>query len=99
MFQAGLPIQLSSFIGREREIAEIMRLLTPGAHGGSRSSTVVGAHTTRLLTLTGPSGIGKTCLAIEAADDLEREYPTACASSIRRPSATLPWLPPRSPKR
>ena len=74
MFQANLPIQLSSFVGRESEIAEIMRLLTPGAHGGTRSSTVVGAHTTRLLTLTGPGGIGKTRLAIEAADDLEREY-------------------------
>ena len=74
MFQAGLPIQLSSFVGRESEIAEIVRLLTPGVYGGTRSSQVVGAHTTRLLTLTGPGGIGKTRLAIEAADDLEPEY-------------------------
>ena len=74
MIQAGLPIQLSSFIGRESEIAEIMRLLTPGTHGGTRSSTRVGAHATRLLTLTGSGGIGKTRLAIEAADGLGREY-------------------------
>jgi non-specific serine/threonine protein kinase len=46
-----LPIALTSFIGREREIAEIQRLLT----------------TTRLLTLAGPGGCGKTRLAIEAA--------------------------------
>ena len=74
MLQAGLPIQLSSFIGRESEIAEIMRLLTPGTHGGTRSSTRVGGHATRLLTLTGSGGIGKTRLAIEAADGLGREY-------------------------
>jgi predicted ATPase/DNA-binding CsgD family transcriptional regulator len=74
VFQANLPIQLSSFVGRESEIAEIMRLLTPGAHGGTRSSAVIGAHTTRLLTLTGSGGIGKTRLAIEAADGLGREY-------------------------
>ena len=74
MLKASLPIQLSSFVGRESEIAEIVRLLTPGAHGGTRSALVVGAHTTRLLTLTGPGGIGKTRLAIEAADELERQY-------------------------
>jgi predicted ATPase/DNA-binding SARP family transcriptional activator len=46
-----LPVQLSSFVGREREMREIERLLA-----GSRA-----------LTLTGPGGAGKTRLAIEAA--------------------------------
>lgn len=46
-----LPVQLSSFVGREREMQEIERLL---GHG-------------RALTLTGPGGAGKTRLAIEAA--------------------------------
>jgi predicted ATPase/DNA-binding CsgD family transcriptional regulator len=96
VFQANLPIQLSSFVGREREIAEIMRLLTPGAHGDSRSSTVIGAHTTRLLTLIGPGGIGKTRLAIEAADDLEREYPDGVCfvplAPIRDPALVLAAL-------
>src|SRR5262245_23201474 len=46
-----LPLQLTSFIGREREIAEIERLL----------------GTTRLLTLTGTGGCGKTRLALEVA--------------------------------
>jgi predicted ATPase/DNA-binding NarL/FixJ family response regulator/transcriptional regulator with XRE-family HTH domain len=48
---AGLPIAQSSFVGRERELAELAGLLT-------RS---------RLINLTGPGGAGKTRLAIEAA--------------------------------
>jgi predicted ATPase/DNA-binding SARP family transcriptional activator len=46
-----LPVQLSSFVGREREMREIERLLA----------------SSRALTLTGPGGAGKTRLAIEAA--------------------------------
>jgi predicted ATPase/DNA-binding SARP family transcriptional activator len=46
-----LPIALTSFVGREREIAEVQRILA----------------TTRLLTLAGPGGCGKTRLAIETA--------------------------------
>jgi len=48
-----LPIQLTSFIGRAREIAEIKRLLS----------------NTRLVTLTGTRGAGKTRLAVQAAAD------------------------------
>ena len=46
-----LPVQLSSFVGREREVRQIERLL----------------DSARALTLTGPGGTGKTRLAIEAA--------------------------------
>jgi non-specific serine/threonine protein kinase len=46
-----LPLPLTSFIGREREIAEATRLL---------------AHS-RLLTLTGAGGCGKSRLALEVA--------------------------------
>ncbi len=49
-----LPIPLSSFIGRKREMVEVKRLLS----------------TTRLLTLTGAGGSGKTRLAIQVAIDL-----------------------------
>ena len=49
-----LPIQLSSFIGREREIAEVRRLFT----------------TARLVTLTGAGGCGKTRLALQVAEAL-----------------------------
>jgi predicted ATPase len=50
-----LPRPASSFVGRDRELAEIAALLRDG---------------TRLLTLTGPGGSGKTRLAIEAASEL-----------------------------
>ncbi len=48
-----LPTQLTSFIGRESEIAEVRRLL-----GG-----------TRLLTLMGAGGVGKTRLALQVASE------------------------------
>jgi predicted ATPase/DNA-binding SARP family transcriptional activator len=51
-----LPAQLTSFIGRETELARITaRLNNPDC---------------RLLTLVGPGGIGKTRLALEAAKDM-----------------------------
>ena len=49
-----LPLELSSFVGREKELAEVKRLLEDN----------------RLLTLTGSGGCGKTRLALAAADEL-----------------------------
>jgi non-specific serine/threonine protein kinase len=53
-----LPQQLTSFIGREREIAEVKRLLA----------------TTRLLTLVGTGGGGKTRLSLQVAAELLDEF-------------------------
>jgi predicted ATPase/DNA-binding NarL/FixJ family response regulator len=53
-----LPSLLSSFIGREREIAEVKRMLA----------------TSRLVTLTGMGGCGKTRLAIKVAAELTGDY-------------------------
>jgi predicted ATPase/class 3 adenylate cyclase len=53
-FPHNLPVQLTSFVGRERELAETRRLL----------------ETTRLLTLTGPGGTGKTRLALQLAAEM-----------------------------
>jgi len=54
-----LPEQLTSFIGRARELTEIKELL----------------QKTQLLTLVGFGGIGKTRLSQEAAADLVGDYP------------------------
>jgi non-specific serine/threonine protein kinase len=54
-----LQAQLTHFIGRDREIAELMRLLA----------------STRLLTLTGAGGCGKTRLALELGARVQDRFP------------------------
>jgi predicted ATPase/DNA-binding SARP family transcriptional activator len=56
--QHNLPVRLTSFVGRGRELDEIPGLLSQS----------------RLLTLTGPGGAGKTSLAIEAAARVTDRY-------------------------
>ena len=51
-------MEISSFVGREKELAEVKRLLGE----------------TRLLTLTGSGGCGKTRLALAAAGELSEGY-------------------------
>ena len=58
-----LPLALTSFVGREQELATVRRLLGEA----------------RLLTLTGTGGCGKTRLAIEAAGALARDTLQAAA--------------------
>jgi predicted ATPase/class 3 adenylate cyclase len=53
-----LPTQLTSFVGREKELGEAARLL----------------ETTRLLTLTGPGGTGKTRLSLQLAADVSERF-------------------------
>src|SRR5215472_17216459 len=53
-----LPAELTSFVGRRGELAEVSRLLA-----GSR-----------LVTLTGVGGVGKTRLALQAAARLARAF-------------------------
>lgn len=56
--RTNLPQVQTSFVGREREIADIKRLLP----------------STRVLTLTGTGGIGKTRLAVQAAAEVLDAY-------------------------
>jgi len=53
-----LPVQLTSFVGRRRELEEVKEAIRSG----------------RLLTLTGPGGTGKTRLALRAAAELLPEF-------------------------
>lgn len=55
-----LPRQLTAFVGRQREVAEVQGLLADPA--------------CCLLTLVGPGGIGKTRLAVEAASRVVHQF-------------------------
>ena len=73
-----LPIPATAFLGRERELSEVIELI-----GGD----------CRLLTLTGPGGIGKTRLALQASAEASDRY---CAgvwwvslASLRDPALVL----------
>ena len=57
--RTNVPLQLTSFVGRERELAELTQLLA----------------TNRLVTLTGIGGTGKTRLALEAANAALATFP------------------------
>jgi predicted ATPase len=54
-----LPAQATSFLGREKNLAEVVALL-----GG-----------VRLVTLTGVGGVGKTRLALQVAAEISADYP------------------------
>lgn len=73
-----LPTPKTSFVGREREVSELEHLL----------------ENTRLLTLTGVGGSGKTRLALEVARELLERYPGGVwmvgLSSISDPGLVVP---------
>src|SRR4051794_4534734 len=56
-----LPAQMTSFVGREREIADLKNWLVPLHRPGTAN---------RLLTMTGAGGAGKTRLALQVATEL-----------------------------
>ena len=57
--QGALPAELTSFVGRRRELRETRMLLTAS----------------RMLTLTGVGGVGKTRLALRMAAEVRRSFP------------------------
>ncbi|MFL5399148.1 MAG: DUF4062 domain-containing protein [Myxococcales bacterium] len=77
-----LPVATTSLIGREHDVAEISKLLdTDGV---------------RLVTLTGPGGIGKTRLAVAVGSRLDGRYPRGVVfvplASIARPELVVPRI-------
>ena len=77
-----LPVQPTAFLGREREISEVMSLL--------RRPDV------RLLTLTGTGGTGKTRLALQAGAELVEEFPGGVyfvnLAALTDPALVLPTI-------
>jgi hypothetical protein len=71
-FPGNLPTQLTSFVGRQEELASLAKAL----------------EASRLVTLTGTGGVGKTRLAVQAAANVVTAFPegwcrnTACRKSL-----------------
>ena len=63
--RSALPARTTSFVGRDEELEDLLRLAERGD--------------VRLVTLTGPGGIGKTRLAVEAARQLAPRFPDGAA--------------------
>jgi predicted ATPase len=80
--QSNLPEQPTPFVGREKELAEVLNL--------------VGDPTIRLLTLTGPGGSGKTRLAVQGAAELVDNYEHGvwwvALQSVREGDLVLPAI-------
>ena len=81
LYQTNLPVPTTQFLGRERELDEIVSLLSDGA---------------RLLTLTGPGGTGKTRLALQAAAEVAEHFPDGLwwvpLAPLRDPTLILPAI-------
>jgi DNA-binding SARP family transcriptional activator len=77
-----LPIQPDALVGCERELSEVTEL--------------VGSSGVRLVTLTGPKGVGKTRLAIAAAERLAASFRDGVwfveLGSKREPAQVLPAI-------
>src|SRR5215469_1037753 len=74
----GLRGELTEFVGRRAELALIRQALAAS----------------RLVTLTGPGGIGKTRLALQAADGMRRAFPDGAflaeLGGLRDPALLVP---------
>ena len=80
LYQTNLPVQPTPLVGREAELAEVLALLS----------------STRLVTLTGPGGSGKTRLALQAAAELVDDYPQGVwwvsLAALRDPELVEPTI-------
>ena len=80
--ERSLPLTSTSLIGREHDIAEVSALLQKPE--------------VRLVTLTGPGGIGKTRLAIAVGEQLDDRYPRGTVfvplAAIDQPQLVLPRI-------
>lgn len=63
-----LPLPMTALIGREKDVAALCNLIL------ARGQACVDAPRNQLVTLVGPPGVGKTRLAIEAAQQLASRF-------------------------
>jgi len=77
-----LPLEAVVLVGRERDLEQLVRLLA--------------AERARLVTLTGPGGVGKTSLAVAAAAELVESFDEGIAlarlATINDPAHVLPAI-------
>ena len=75
-----LSPRLTTFVGRDREAAELAALL----------------EASRLVTITGPGGIGKSSLAVEVARSVEDDFPDGAwfvpLATVEEPDAVAPLV-------
>ena len=78
--QTNLPAQGSSFIGREREVEELLAMLAPKPNQHSaatkllRQQNVHASDQAGVITLVGPGGTGKTRLALRVGSEALNRY-------------------------
>ena len=82
LHRTNLPVAATAFLGRGRELAEIVDL--------------IGRDEVKLLTLTGPGGTGKTRLALRAAESLSDSLPGGTwwipLATVGDPKLVLPTI-------
>jgi predicted ATPase/DNA-binding SARP family transcriptional activator len=82
LFSSSLPFQSTPLVGRERELDELVRL--------------VRREQLRLVTVTGPGGVGKTRLALQVAAEVLEEFPDGITwvplQSLRDHELVLPAI-------
>jgi predicted ATPase/class 3 adenylate cyclase len=80
--RGGLPVEPVALVGRQRELADLVRMFT--------------VERLRLVTLTGPGGIGKTTLAVAAGTELLESFDEGVAlvelAAIRDAALVLPTI-------
>ncbi len=75
---SAMPVPRTSFVGREREVGLVQALL--------------GRSDVRLITLTGPGGVGKTRTAIRAVSSAPHSTQFVDLADVQQPALVLPTI-------
>lgn len=79
LYRTNLPVPATPFVGRAADVAAVVELL--------------GRTDVRLVTITGPGGVGKTRLALQTAAEAAERYPDGITwvpiATVRDPDSVL----------